>query len=79
MTDILDRAQFVEERERAASVALVRSSARQLDTPAGSAVCRGCADLIEPERLAACPGAQRCLVCQEAAEKFQRLFPRGAR
>ncbi len=43
-------------------------------------VCTDCARHIAPKRLAACPDAERCLACQEAAEQLasQPCPPRQA-
>lgn len=79
MTDIADHAQLLEEQERDASLEIVRATVRDLQTAQGDATCRSCFEPIEEERLQACPGAVRCLVCQTAFEKFQRMFPRGPR
>jgi RNA polymerase-binding transcription factor DksA len=79
VTDVLDLAQRHEEMRRDIALGGVLCQARQLDTPRAEFLCVDCADPIEPERREACPGAVRCLVCQEAREAHQRLFPRGPR
>lgn len=75
MTDIADEAQLVEEAERDHAVAVIR---RRAARPAEIRLdCAACGDPIEPDRLKANPSAKRCLRCQEAFERHQRLFPKG--
>lgn len=75
MTDFADDAQLIEEAERDSAVAQLR---RRVARPVEIRLdCAACADPIEPDRLKANPGARRCLHCQEAFERHQRLFPKG--
>lgn len=76
MSDDADAAQLLEERERAASI-------RRATTPDtrprrfAEGLCEGCADPIDPERLAANPKARRCITCQESFERLGRLLTKG--
>ncbi|MFN3513443.1 MAG: TraR/DksA C4-type zinc finger protein [Phenylobacterium sp.] len=79
MTDTIDQAQEFAEMRRQIALRPVLAAAGRLDAPAGVFLCVDCAEPIEAERRVVCPGAVRCLVCQEAAERVQRLYPRGAR
>lgn len=76
MTDWIDQAQEVQERMRELSVRTAQQSAAALSAERLSNVCDDCPEPIEPERLAVCPGARRCLRCQEAHERFRRLHAR---
>jgi phage/conjugal plasmid C-4 type zinc finger TraR family protein len=76
MTDWIDRAQEVEQRARDVSLRSVQRVAAALGQPRTSPLCEDCPDPIEPERLAACPGATRCIVCQERHERFVRTHAR---
>lgn len=79
MTDVIDDAQRFEQMRRDIALQGVRRQARQLEAERGAKICIECFEGVEPERLAVCPGAIRCLLCQEAHEEFQRLFPGGGR
>jgi phage/conjugal plasmid C-4 type zinc finger TraR family protein len=70
VSDVLDRAQALEEMERAAGVLAVRSLCSAPTNP--FAGCLGCGEEIEPARRAALPSALRCLECQEALERRER-------
>ncbi|MFN3858407.1 MAG: TraR/DksA C4-type zinc finger protein [Caulobacter sp.] len=70
MSDVLDAAQAVEERERHASIARVRSAACL--PPASDGDCIDCGDEIDPDRRRVLPGARRCLTCAEARERRER-------
>lgn len=76
MSDVADDAQAIEELERAASI-------RRATTPDtrprrfAEGLCEGCADPIDPERLAANPKARRCIICQESFERLGRLRSKG--
>jgi RNA polymerase-binding transcription factor DksA len=72
MTDWVDRAQLVTERAREISVRSVQRVARALEAERLSRLCCDCAEPVEADRLQACPGAGRCLHCQEAHERFLR-------
>lgn len=76
MTDWIDRAQEVEQRSRDISLRAVQRVARVLARPRLSRICEDCPDPIEPQRLAACPGARRCIDCQERSERLLRTLPR---
>jgi len=67
--DIADRAQ----RDERAYLAAALSSTRKAPDEAqimenGRVICRDCGAPIPTARLAARPGACRCVVCQEASE-----------
>ena len=67
--DIVDRAQRDEGAYLAAALSSMRSAPDEEQlVENGRVVCRDCGEPIPAARLAACPGACRCVVCQEAAE-----------
>lgn len=72
MSDEVDQAQVVEERERQAALAVVLRAASAEE---GDGFCSGCGDAIDPDRLKAQPRAKRCVECQTARERFLKLFP----
>lgn len=76
MSDVADDAQAIEELERHASI---RRATAPDTRPRRLAegLCEGCADEIDPERLAANPAARRCLTCQESFERLGRLRSKG--
>lgn len=75
MTDLVDHAQERETALREDGLYGVRLAAAALHgRPVTSRRLCGCGDQIEDERLAAVPGAKRCLSCQLAAERMQRLY-----
>lgn len=76
MTDIIDRAQQIETFKRELEIRAARSGATALASPAAFGLCEDCADPIDAERRKACPGARKCLFCQEAAERFLRFQSR---
>jgi RNA polymerase-binding transcription factor DksA len=76
VSDPADDAQAIEELERAASIRRATSPDTRPRRFA-EGFCEGCADEIDPERLAANPAARRCITCQETRERNSRLF--GAR
>ena len=72
MTDLADRAQEHEERERAAALARqaeTHSEAPMLDAD-GHRLCTDCLEKIERQRLRAAPQAVRCCECQGRHERF---------
>lgn len=75
MSDDADRAQVMEIREREQGIAAARGAADPAFRWAGD--CVECFDPIEEERASAAPGARRCLLCQEAFERRQKLFARS--
>lgn len=77
MSDDADAAQLLEERERSASLAAIRRPPPEPGRRKAEPYCESCGDEIEAERLAVQPHARRCLQCQEARERLQRLFSRG--
>lgn len=77
MSDDADAAQLVEERERSASLAALRRGPAEPRRRKAEPYCETCGDEIEGERLAVLPHARRCLQCQEARERLQRLFSKG--
>ena len=79
MSDDADQAQRFEAMRRQIGLRSVLAQARRQNAEREPAACSACGDPIEPERLAACPGARRCLDCQQHVETHSRLFPRGDR
>jgi len=77
MADEVARAQELEERQRAAAVAMQRAKPHQLAFV--PAACVDCSDKIEPERHAAMPTARRCAECEKRREKSRRLKNMRAR
>lgn len=69
MTDIFDRAQELEEAERAGAVRRVVGEL----CGAGEDSCQRCGDEIEGERRLALPSATHCLTCQERLEWAARV------
>jgi DnaK suppressor protein len=76
--DELDRIQHANERDYAMSnlernsnrLREVRTALGRID--AGTfGICAGCDENINPRRLAAVPWASFCIVCQEAADRWQ--------
>jgi RNA polymerase-binding transcription factor DksA len=75
VTDLADHAQEREIALREDGLFGVRLAAAALHArPVTSRRVCGCGDRIEDERLAVVPGAKRCLACQLAAERMQRLY-----
>ena len=68
MSDDVDRAQEFETFRRELGLRAARSGLAHLTHPSGFGLCDGCGDPIEAARRKACPGARRCLSCQEAHE-----------
>jgi RNA polymerase-binding transcription factor DksA len=76
VSDDVDLAQKHEEFRRNLSLRAVRAGASELAQPSDFGLCDDCSDLIDAERRAACPGAKRCLLCQERAEQLPRTHAR---
>lgn len=74
MTDALDEAQAVEERERDASIALARAPVMQRRAMPAAEDCRHCDDPIDEARREALPGVQTCVECQASRERLRKLF-----
>lgn len=73
MSDDADQAGVMELRERQAGIGRIQARV----APLGSVVrltCLGCHEPLEAERLAARPGAVRCVDCEELAERRAKLF-----
>ncbi|WP_337881771.1 TraR/DksA C4-type zinc finger protein [Chromobacterium haemolyticum] len=70
MTDLYDRAQELEQRQR--EQALARQAAASRAFGASLTHCDDCGDDIPPLRREKVPGCTRCVECQTAAEKAQR-------
>lgn len=68
MTDLFDRAQALEQRQR--DEALVRRAA--LPRGASLSHCEDCGDEIPAPRRAAVPGCRRCIPCQQDHERMYR-------
>lgn len=75
MSDDADRAQLLEIQERDRSIA--QACATNDPTSVWTGDCVECRDPIETDRAAASPGCRRCLTCQEAFERRQKLFARS--
>lgn len=64
MTDIIDRAQALEQRQRDAALR------RRVPRPqVGREFCLDCEERISEARRKACPNAERCIDCQTTWEK----------
>lgn len=73
MSDDADLASDLEIRERTAAIGRVQAKA----APLGEALrntCLVCHEPLEAARLAARPGAIRCVDCEETAERRAKLF-----
>lgn len=70
MTDVYDRAQELEQRQREAALARQAATIR----PFGSSLthCDDCGEEIPALRREKVPGCTRCVDCQTAAEKVMR-------
>ena len=69
MSDQLDEAQTLDEREREAIIARSRRPPGGIaHRPGVLRHCEDCGRAIPPERIAALPEALRCIDCQEAFE-----------
>lgn len=68
----LDQAAALEQRTRDAGIDAARRAGRepQLRDGTGRIVCKGCGEPLTPARLAAHPGACRCVECQNLHEKW---------
>lgn len=75
MTDVIDDAQRFEEMRRAIALRDALKTERRADVVFGVVVCGDCDEPLDTDRLAARPGAVRCLTCQEAHERRLALFP----
>lgn len=64
------------ENEREAALAAVRGRINQASAGSVDGNCQDCGDDIGQARLAALPGASRCVSCQTVHEKKQSLFAR---
>jgi len=71
VSDVVDRAQIVEEDQLAELVERQRRAAA-LDKP-GSRECIDCGDQIPRERRRALPSATRCIGCQDEAERVAHI------
>lgn len=65
MTDLFDRAQALEQRQRDEALARRAVPSRG----ASLSHCADCGDDIPERRRAAVPGCTRCMLCQEDYEK----------
>ncbi len=74
--DLFDRAQVVEERDRAAAIERGRGELATLlgeaQADAGARLCVDCSAVIDPRRIAAFPCATRCVRCQADRERSMR-------
>ncbi|CAN5611428.1 hypothetical protein BH10PSE5_BH10PSE5_01390 [soil metagenome] len=74
MTDILDRAQLLEESDRADALRRALQSESRPDVVFSVLACLDCDDPIDDARMAARPGCVRCITCQEAHERRLAQF-----
>ncbi|MXR38020.1 TraR/DksA family transcriptional regulator [Craterilacuibacter sinensis] len=70
MTDIFDRAQELEQRQRETALARQAEAARRRGGSLSH--CYDCGYEIPPLRREKVPGCTRCVECQAAAEKAMR-------
>jgi len=75
VSDDADLAQRHEQRERRQAIAAVQAEV-EASAFRWAADCIDCADPLDEDRVQACPGATRCITCQEAFERRRALFPR---
>jgi len=66
--DFADQAQAAETVHRQAALASARARNESQILEDGRVVCRDCGESIPAARLAACPGACRCVACQEEVD-----------
>ena len=76
MSDIIDRAQTLEEFERNRALERVLG-AHHVRGPDDLVACVECGEAIGLERRAARPGALRCVECEGLRERTLRLFSKG--
>lgn len=72
MTDVLDKAGEVEQRDRDAALARQAAAGQEQETPfviEGRRVCLGCFEPIARGRLKANPQAVRCVECQVSHDR----------
>ena len=71
MSDNVDESQAAEEKSRQTAIDTVRCRPCGLgpDMSDGTPRCRECGDEIPAARLAKVPDAERCVSCQEEAER----------
>lgn len=69
MTDIFDRAQELEQRQRAEAIA---KFSEKIETGDGLSHCEDCGEPIPEARRNAVRGCTRCVQCQTDAEKALR-------
>lgn len=74
MSDEADQAQTLEEADRSRGLARALMPPFEARRRVGVGICETCDDPIEPERLSVQPAARRCFCCQEARERFEKLF-----
>lgn len=70
MTDIYDRAQELEQRQREAALARQAAAGRALGPSLEQ--CDDCGDDIPQRRREAMPGCTRCICCQSDFERPNR-------
>lgn len=68
MTDLVDRAQELEQRLRQDAIDRVRSHPPEPEEAPAARDCEECGEPIPANRLAAQHGATRCAFCQTLAE-----------
>jgi len=76
MSDIIDRAQQLEEFDRDRALDRVLGAAH-LRGPDDLAACVECGEAIGLERRAARPGALRCVECEGLRERVLKLYRKG--
>lgn len=75
MTDVIDDAQRFEEMRRDIALRAALKTERRADVVFSVLVCLDCDEPIDDERLAARPGAVRCITCQEDHERHLAQYP----
>jgi phage/conjugal plasmid C-4 type zinc finger TraR family protein len=70
MTDIYDRAQELEQKQREAALRQQAAVSRPLGTSLTH--CDDCGEAIPQKRRDAAPGCTRCITCQTEAERLRQ-------
>ncbi|MFM4731876.1 TraR/DksA C4-type zinc finger protein [Aeromonas salmonicida] len=69
MSDPIDRAQQLDAERTGRLIQSHQARSR----PQGDGICCDCDDAIPPSRLAAAPGAERCIECQNLYERKEAV------
>ncbi len=76
MTDVLDRAQEIEQQQREQALMQAKQQPEQPNELDGHRYCLDCDVGIKTKRLLAAPNAVRCVDCQELHEHHQKQYRR---